>query len=323
MPPDDKDPALPGATGGAVIEADAVGKVAVEISVNNGISWKKAGLLAGTNVSLDFTDLVKGRNGYLLRLRLDRGIGLNRMRLRNVVTVCRAVYPKLKSPSTTITYLADGLDAFEATPDLASKSTATDPRTFVAVENLTWSGYATGRRVAWALSKGTGSCTYKVTAPAGRRLKSVSAGACVVWPSPTPKGCWVELQMATSPSGPWKTVGRVDAVKDDLAGKNQGTAVWVYGKADLTEDRTSVAYVRVRLCAADRPSGLRYLYIFGTCPTAATDPLTITYYWKSGDQLRKHIQAIPAGVERFEYRIETGPDVRNVKVVFAIPPSGN
>jgi hypothetical protein len=72
-----KDPALAGATQGAVLSADTVGTVGVEVSINAGATWSSIGTLSGAGAKIDFTDSVKGRNQYLLRLSFGDGEGLN------------------------------------------------------------------------------------------------------------------------------------------------------------------------------------------------------------------------------------------------------
>jgi hypothetical protein len=65
--------------------------------------------------------------------------------------------------------------------------------------------------------------------------------------------------------------------------------------------------------------GIRYVYLYGTYPTGTASPLT--YYWKSGDEIRRHAETVPAGQAQHSYTIDTGPGVGNLKVVFAVPAS--
>ena len=321
VPVDDRDPALSGATYGAILHANAVGDVTAAVSVDNGMTFMRIGTLSEACNRLDFTDRVKGRNQYLLRLTLAKGKGLDSLDLQTVVTTCRAVYPKLKSGQTTVTYEADGLVAFDATPDLARKATATAAACFEKVENLTWTGYENGSLRAWDLPKGAGACVYKVTAPAGRTLATVSAAASVIWPVPSQRGCWAELAVAPSPDGPWRTVGRIDAEAGDQVNTNESSANWVSGTADVTADKVSTAYVRLRLSAADKNGGVRYLRLYGTTPVSNAQPMTVAYHWTSDDKAAAHVETIPAGAASHRYTIQTGSDVKNGKVVFAVPAS--
>lgn len=319
LPADNTDPAIDGATHGAVLQADAVGGVAVEISINNGLTFQPAGALKGKGAKLDFTDRVKGRNQYLLRLKLAKNAGLDNLDLRTTVTMCRAMYPKLKAGTTTVTYLADGRSAFDASPDLSSKQNATSPASLVSTDNLAWSGFTDDQKTAWKLPRGTGGGIFKITAPAGRALDAVSAASCVVLVSPTQEGCWADLAIAPSPEGPWEPLGKVDAQANDLVNKNSTGAIWVYGATDIGKQKLKTAYIRLRLCGADRPSGVRYVRLYGTCPVQGPAPLSITYHWTSGQKAMHHTQLVPANKPQYAYTIETGEEIRNQKVIFAVP----
>jgi hypothetical protein len=321
MPVDGADPALDGARYGAVVRAAAIGEVPVEVSVNNGLTFQPAGTLEGKDAKIDFTDQVKGRSQYLLRLKLRKGAGLDRLDLRTIVTTCRAMYPKLKAGTTTITYLADGKVAFEASPDFTTKENATRVASFASCENITWSGYADDLKTAWKGMKQTGSVVYKVTAPAGRTLETVSAAACVVWVAPTQRGCWVDLAIADRPDGRWEVIGKIDAEANDLVGKNSTGSLWVYGATDVGKQKIKTAYVRVRVNGADKPNGIRYVRLYGTYPIQDPPPLMITYNWKSGEKDMRHTEAVPADKPGHTYTIETGRNIRNEKVIFAVPAS--
>jgi len=317
MPAAEADPALDGATQGAVLEARTEGPLPVEVSVNNGLTFRPVGTLDGPS-RLDFTDAVKGRNQYRLRLRLDKDRRLRNLRLRTIVTTCRAVYPKLKAGSTTVTCLVDGLNAFDASPDLTSERLATDPASFVSQENLAWVGYDTQEIVAWRAERDPAGCIYKVTAPAGK-LVSVSAAVDVTWPAPTPAGCWGELAIGPSPEGPWTVAGRVDPESEGIVRCNTLPFYWLYGTADVSKHGVATAYVRVRFAGAGRPGGIRYMYLFGTYRAGAASPLRITYFWKTDGRMTHHTETVPADRSEHRYTIRTGRAVQNAKVVFAVP----
>src|SRR6185503_14204254 len=95
-PGDGIDPAN-SASDGAVISANAAGSVDVEISVNAGATWTSLGALSGPAAKIDFTNNVKGRNQYLLRLTFGDGEGLDALSLRTITMLNQAIYPNLKS----------------------------------------------------------------------------------------------------------------------------------------------------------------------------------------------------------------------------------
>lgn len=320
MPADDTDPAKDGATNGAVLTAEVAGQIAVDVSTNNGLSFQPVGTLQG-NSWIDFTDAVKGRNQYLLRFHLDKGLRLESLHLRTVVTTCRAIYPKLKSGKTTITYQSDGQTAFEASPDFAHFQLATAEQSFVSQQNLTWASYDGDLSVAWRTDKREAGCIYKITSPTAATLNQVSAAVNLSWPSPTPKGAWAELAVSASPNGPWTVIRKLDPQAEDVVNRNICPWYWIYGATDVSRQALKTAYVRIRFSGAGKPCGIRYVYLYGTYPAGAASPLTMTYYWKSGDEIRRHAETVPAGQAQYSYTIDTGPGVRNLKVVFAVPAS--
>ena len=321
MPIDDADPGKDGAARGAIVEASADGEVPVEVSIDNGLTFQRIGSLKGGGAKIDFTDAAKGRNQYLLRLNLDKGQGLKDLRLRTAVTTCRAMYPKLKAGKTTISYAADGLNGFEASPCFTSKETATQPESFVAQENLEWDGYKHDHKIAWRTDKQVAGCIYKVMAPRGRTLATVSAGANLTWPEPTHKGSWGEVAVAASPDGPWQVIHKIDPEADDSVNKNELSSYWVYGTADVARQNLQTAYVRLRFAGSGQACGIRFLNLFGTYVVDNASALCITYHWKSGQKTRQHTETVLAGTAQHKYTIDTGTDVRNVKVVFTVPAS--
>ena len=84
--------------------------------------------------------------------------------------------------------------------------------------------------------------------------------------------------------------------------------------------RLKTAYVRVRLCGADRPSGIRYIRLYGTyqvqerCAAGHYVPLEVRREGRCSTA-----KSFAAGMSRYTYTIETGKDVRNEKVAFAVP----
>src|SRR6185295_2193251 len=102
-----------------------------EVSVNAGASWTSIGTLSGVAAKIDFTDSVKGRNQYLLRLSFDNGEGLNTLSLRTLTVMNQAVYPTLKSGTAQVNYTASNAGALELSPDLWSAASANSTAGYV------------------------------------------------------------------------------------------------------------------------------------------------------------------------------------------------
>src|SRR6185503_3386499 len=125
-----------------VITADAVGTVDVQVSVNAGATWSSIGSLTGNGAKIDFTDSVKGRNQYLLRLSFGDGEGLNALTLRTLTVLNQAVYPNLKSGTANVTYASSNTGALELSPDLWTSASANSATGYV--QKVADSGNLTG-----------------------------------------------------------------------------------------------------------------------------------------------------------------------------------
>lgn len=88
----------------------------VLLSLDAGQTWEEIGA-ADKAFSLDFSDRVKGRFSYQLKLVLPAGGELSAPTLRTVVQVGPAVFPWLKDQGSTITYQASNLGVIHGGPD--------------------------------------------------------------------------------------------------------------------------------------------------------------------------------------------------------------
>lgn len=99
----------------ALLSGTAQGTVPVSISLDNGRTWEDVGTAEGA-FSIDFSDRVKGRFQYLLRLKLGAAAGLRAMQLRTVVQVGPAVFPQLKGGGSEVTFRPGGLGVVHGGP---------------------------------------------------------------------------------------------------------------------------------------------------------------------------------------------------------------
>lgn len=88
----------------------------VLLSLDAGQSWEEIGS-ADKAFSLDFSNRVKGRFSYQLKVALPAGGELAAPKLRTVVQVGPAVFPWLKDQGSTITYQASNLGVIHGGPD--------------------------------------------------------------------------------------------------------------------------------------------------------------------------------------------------------------
>ncbi len=318
------DPAQPGATGGAVISADAVGSVGVEVSVNAGATWTSIGSLSGAGASLDFTDRVKGRNQYLLRLSFDNGEGLNSLSLRTLTVMNQAVYPTLKSTTTNVTYTASNTGALELSPDLWSSASANSAtgyvQKFADSGNVNGVFYGGGSTFGYSATNNSPmSLTYKITMPPSL----VAAGA--TWKQIFGA---VNFQVGVLPSG--GEFGRVEISPDNSTWTKIGEHVppldnelshaWAYGKStDGTTLGGTTYYVRFSTSNSNQhQAGIRYLRLAATYTVPASSaPVEVTYGWNNG-AAQTNVHTVAAGAATDSWAITTGTVASQTKVAIRV-----
>lgn len=321
-PSDGRDPANT-ASDGAVLSASAVGTIGVEVSVNAGASWTPGGTLSGPTARLDFTDLVKGRNGYLLRLSFDDGEGLDSLRLRTITMLSWAVYPNLKSGTAQVTYTAGRSGAIDLSPDLWSAATADSTTGYVRKVgdsgNLSSLYYSPGTMAYQSTNNQPISITYQIALPpqraaAGATLRAIHAAANYQIRVPPPPGAYGKIEIAPAPGGPWTTVANYTPPAD-----NELSSYWAYGTSGATDLGGTTSYVRFTTYNGGYTSGIRFLRLYATYGEPATSsPTIVTYHWNNGTE-QAHSRTVPAGSARETWTIPTGSNVIQRKVVIQVP----
>jgi hypothetical protein len=318
-----KDPALTGAREGAVISADAVGSVGVEVSVNAGATWSSIGALSGAGAKLDFTDSVKGRNQYLLRLSFDNGEGLNSLTLRTLTVMSQAVYPTLKSGTAQVTYTASNTGALELSPDLWTSAAANSASGYVQKVadsgNVTGDYYATGTYGYNSTNSSAISVTYKITMPpalaaAGATWKQIfGAGNYRVSVPPNATGHFGRVEISPDQAA-WTKIGEHLPPSD-----NELSHFWAYGKsADATTLGGTTYYVRFSTQNGGFPSSIRYLRLNATYTMPASSaPVEVTYGWNNG-AAQTNVHTIPAGTSTQTWSITTGTVASQTKVALRV-----
>ncbi len=325
-PLDGQDPAN-NAADGAVLTATATGTVGVEISVNAGATWSSIGSLTSSGAPLDFTNHVKGRNDYLLRLSFDDGEGLSSFRLRTVTMMNQGVYPNLKAGTTQVTYQAGNAGALDLSPDLWSSTSANSTTGYVQKVadsgNLNAVHYGGGDTFAY---KSTNNqpiwITWKVNLPpnlasAGATLKAIHAAGCYAVRIPPTGGPYGKIEIASSAGGPWTQIADYAPPSD-----NDLSAHWVYGDSGAGPLGGTTYYVRFTTYNGGYTAGIRFLRLYATYTLPApASPVEVTYHWDNGsDQV--HTRTISAGTTSDTWSINTGASVAQKKVVISVPSGG-
>jgi hypothetical protein len=119
VPPDDSPWGIykPGCRNGLLIEGNFTSPV--WISVDRGATWQSVGKLGGRQ---DFTDIVKGRHSYWLKLRTAPQTQ-HRLKITTVCQLNPAVLPRLKDDGTEVTFAASDCGIISAGPGIAQART--------------------------------------------------------------------------------------------------------------------------------------------------------------------------------------------------------
>jgi hypothetical protein len=323
-----KDPATAGATNGAVIGADTVGTVGVEVSVNAGATWTSIGTLSGVGAKIDFTDKVKGRNQYLLRLSFGDGEGLNSLTLRTITVMNQGVYPNLKSGTANVTYTASNAGALELSPDLFSAASANSMTGYVTKAgdsgNVAGDYYATGTYAFNGTDNNPISVTYKITMPpalaaAGATWKQIFAGGNFrVAVPPALTGQFGRIQISSDQVS-WTTIGEHLPPSD-----NELSHFWAYGRsAEGTTLGGTTYYVKYTTGNGTNQASIRYIRLAATftMPTS-NSPVEVTYAWNNG-AAQTNVHTVAAGASSDSWSIPTGTVASQTKVAIRLAPNAS
>jgi len=314
------------AVDGAIVYANAVGTVGVEVSLNAGLTWASVGTLSGAGAQVDFTNSVKGRNQYLLRLSFDDGEGLNSLRLRTITMLSQGVYPNLKDGTSQVTYTAGNAGALDLSPDLWTSTSANSTSGYVRKTadsgNLTGLFYAGGGTYAYQSTNNQPiSLTYQITVPpklaaAGATWKQIHAAGDFSVRVPPDGGPYGKIEIAAAAGGPWTQIANYSPPTD-----NQLSSYWVYGKSAASLTGTTY-FVRYTAYNGGYTANIRFLRLYATyaLPSPAM-PTEVTYDWNNGAaQTSTHMVA--AGSTSDTWSISTGSNVVQKKVRIRVLSGG-
>jgi hypothetical protein len=320
-PADAKDPATT-SSDGAVLTADAVGAVSVDVSTNAGATWTSIGALSGAGAKIDFTDSVKGRNQYLLRLSFADGQGLDSLSLRTVTMLSQAVYPNLKSGTANITYSASNTGALELSPDLWSATSANSATGYVQKlsdsGNITADFYATTLAAYVATDNNPVVLTYKIAMPpalaaAGAVWKQIFAGGDYGVRIPPDGGQYGRVEISPDQTT-WTKIGEhLPPADNDLS------SYWAYGRSgDAATLGGTTYYVRFSTSNGSHPASVRYLRLGATYTMpASAAPVEVTYAWNNG-AAQTDVHTVAAGVASDSWAITTGTVASQAKVALKV-----
>jgi hypothetical protein len=303
-PVDDKDPLQGKATDGLIVECEANGTVAFEVSPDQGQTWRALGTAQG-NHRFDATELVKGRYGWQMRITISSKSTLKKLRLVTTAQLCETIYPRLKPGGTTVTYRSKPRAATAVLPLLASEAATAEYCEAVELRsaNLEFVGRSAEQRTAYRV-RGPQPAQVVFRIPARTPLVGLSAAARFAVRSPSPPGAEYGLDFSTDGGQTWRPLGKVTPPED-----NEFSSGWVYGNTDFATPSKETVLVRVTLDGGGYGTGLLTAELYGLRQTASPSEVKVTYGWREGEQQQQHTFVVPAGRPEHREQIRTGASI--------------
>jgi hypothetical protein len=313
-PADGANPMSGPAKGGLIVSGQAVGAVHMEVSPDQGQTWRDAGDLRG-KFEKDLTDEVKGRYGWHVRFRWKGTDGLDLLQFTTVTQVAQPIYPRLTPGGCAVTYRAASRAVVPVLPNYGTPETVAgryEDKTLRS-PNVVYVGRGEKQRFAYQVQgPKPGWVVFRVAAPAN--LLQIAAAARFNIRVPPPDGTDFRIEVSTDNGKSWKPLARADIPKD-----NEYSSGWMYGRADVAAAKPQAALVRVHLFAGGSQVGLMAAELYAIHATPPPGPVKLTYAWKEGGELRTHTETIPAGAAERKFTVPTGKQITDEYVRLEAP----
>jgi hypothetical protein len=289
---------------GALLILGGTGPIGVEISVDNGLSWKPSGSGPGR---IDLTRFVERRYGYQVRLSLAPGSEITDLKMETYFQLSPAALPALAAGDTRMTFeLGDRGEMIEWTIPTWEGEDAVAAAAW-KLDNVRWTGQWT-TAIEPADRKREGSAIFEVKAPPGKVLTRLTAdvgGSMNNTGEHVPEDR-IDVFGAAGPPVHFRLLGSVQAPP---YGEHWTRRVAV--SMDFPPERVPAvkkAYLKVRMFQKTRAalSDLRIRYFFEDEKSrlASLDRLVITHGWLEAGQPKSHEKR---GVRTGEsYTVTTG-----------------
>jgi hypothetical protein len=266
---------------GAVASGTAVGKVPVQVSVDGGREWKEAGVAEG-EFKVDFTDIVKGRHFYQVRLGLPADGGIKSLKLRTVVQVGRGVVPRLKDGGTKVTYQAGGQGVIHGGPS----QYLADP---LRRKDLETEGFR----------------VMEIKAPGAIRFASGMMRA-----SGPARGPW-SVAFSLDCGKSWKVGMKEVTLTPEDSGWGGGRHAYAWAEMAFPDNKDARS-VLVKVGKGN----ISHAEVYATYQQPATSALEVTYAWTEGDQEKTDTHKIAAGKIADTWTVPTGKGAKTKWVRF-------
>ena len=278
-----------GCTGGLVLS----GKMTcpVEISTDQGATWKKAG---NASDGMDLTDLVKGHRQYLIRFGAGaKALAGSNLSMRTVCQCSPCVTPRLKDGANKVSYETTGRAFISAGPNIDQ---------------------AAAHVVAGKVNSPT--VTLELAPPRKAKAVHVYAAARISSGSPPAKSKY-NIDCSTDGGKTWQPVLKDwQVIRRDPEPKDWWSQTFPMGDAPLAP---VAGPVQVRFTNTARRQIMRAeAHLVYEVPN--TSPLKVTYAWREGasGELKTASHTYPADIQKDDsWTIQTGKGVKTAWVEYA------
>jgi hypothetical protein len=313
-PADDANPMTAPATDGVVVSGEAVGEATIEASADWGQTWQTAGAASG-EFRRDLTDLLKGRNGWLIRFRWTGEAGLDRLEFKTTTQVSQTIYPRLKPGGCDATYRCASRGVAPVRPNfgLPEEQLAAIEVKELRSPHVAYAGRSKDSRLAYRVNGNKpGEIVFRVRSP--KALLEITAAARYSVRSPSPPECDFHLEVSTDAGRTWRRFAESEVPTD-----NEFSSGWVYGVADVASANAREALVRVHLYGGGYPTGLIDAEFYGVYKTPPPQALELTYGWSEDGHSKMHAEMIPAGAAEHRFHVPTGSEITDGFLRLAAP----
>ena len=281
-----------GCRGGLIVRLSQPCEIGV--STDCGTSWQSNGVSAGT---VDFTDLVKGHQQYLLRF----GTGASSLKTADVLitTVCQmnaAVIPRLRTGRNEITYLASGQAVVSAGPNRDQA----------------------GAHVAEGAIDSPNGITLALATPRGEPVIEVFGASHNQSGNPPAPEIAYAIDYSVDDGTTWKPVvsdwkiERRGAEPPDLWSQS-----FTYGRAEVGTAHES-RQVQVRFSNNGRKQYRRVEAHLGY-QVANPTPAKVTFAWTENGELKTSTREVASGDQQQRWTIDTQGEVETKWVEISAP----
>jgi hypothetical protein len=312
-PVDDANPMSAPATDGFVIHAAADEAVQIEVSGDQGQTWRE--FPAERGAACDATEAVKGRYGWLVRLSWPEGTLLRSLKLVTTGQLNQAMYPRLRPGGCEVTYRAASRAVVPVLPRFENEASTVEQveRRDLRSSNLKFVARSATEPKAYVVQgPKPASVVFRIASPTA--LVGVAAAARVPIRSPSPAGAEFALSWSPESAIEWKEFARFAPPVD-----NEFSSGWVYGDVQQLPADLHTALVRVDVNGGGSTAGLITAELYGIRRTTPPSAATITYGWREGSMDREHSFTVSAADEQAKSQVETGEKVEDRFVRIAVP----